>query len=127
GGVERPIATPSQRLIGGRRDIALDIVAGCGAALDLGHGSLGIVLADRDRGLEAWLGFAPAFDLPLVDSALQCAGELLVLLREDEQVEHLQNSELDVDGVEVLPAHKGKVGARWTTGGRPGVTPREQW
>src|SRR5262245_5076320 len=88
-GVDRPIATAPQRLIGARGNVDLDVPAGSRAALNFRHRRLGVVLADHDRGLEAGLWLAPAFNLPVVDGALQGNAKFQVLLREDQQVEHL--------------------------------------
>ena len=49
-----------------------------------------------------------------------------ILLREDEEIEHLQDAELDVVGIEMLLLHEGEIGAGHAAGRRPGVAPRDQ-
>ena len=68
----------------------------------------------------------PEGQLPVVDGALDRRAEFQVLLREDEEVEHLQNAELDIERIEMLLLHEVEIGARRPAGRRPGVAPRDQ-
>ncbi len=119
--VDRPVTAPSQRLVGPRTNIDLHILADFCAALDLGNRRLGVVLPDQDSGLEPGFPAGPMRELPFVHGALDCGAELKVLLREDEHIEHLQDTELDVERIEVLLAHEGEVGSGRPAGRRPGV------
>ena len=124
--VDRPVAAAAERLVGARRDVDLDVLPGLGAALDLGDRERGVVLADQDRGLQPRLAAAPVRKLPLIDGALDRGAEFEILLREDEEVEHLQDAELDIERIEMLLAHEGEIGAGRPAGRRPGVAPRDQ-
>ncbi|GAA0006182.1 hypothetical protein BRDID11002_61860 [Bradyrhizobium diazoefficiens] len=72
------------------------------------------VLPDQDRRLQARIPMRPERQLPVVDGALDRGAELQVLLREDEEIEHLENAEFDVERIEMLLAHEIKIGT-----GRP--------
>ena len=125
-GVDRPVAVTAERLVGARRNIDLDILPDPGATLDLGDRGLGVVLPDQDRGFQPRLAATPVRELPLVDGARDRGAEIEVLLREDEEVEHLQDAELDVERIEVLLAHEGKIGPGRAAGRRPGIAARDQ-
>ncbi len=124
--VDRPITTTSQGLVGARTDIDLHMAADLGAAFDLGDRKLGVILAGQDRGLQARFAVGPERELPVVDGALDRGAEFEVLLREDEEIEHLQNTELDIERVEILLLHKRKIRAGRSAGRRPGVAARDQ-
>ena len=64
--------------------------------------------------------------MPVVDGALDRGAEFEILLREDEEVEHLQDSVFDIERIEVLLLHEGEVGAGRPAGRRPGVAARDQ-
>jgi hypothetical protein len=87
--IDRPVAAAPQRLIGARADIDLHIAADFGAAFNFGDRQLRVVLAGEDRGLQPRLAVGPERQLPVVDSALDRGAEFEVLLREDEEIEHL--------------------------------------
>ena len=124
--IDRPIAAAAERLVGARADVDLDVAADFRAALDLGDRELGVVLADEDRGLQPRIAVGPERELPVVDGALDRGAEFEILLREDEEVEHLQNAELDVERIEMLLAHEIEIGARRPAGRRPGIAARDQ-
>ena len=124
--VDRPVAAAAERLVGARRDVDLDVFACFGAAVDLGDRELRVVLSDQDRGLQPRIAVRPERQLPVVDGALDRRAEIEVLLREDEEVEHLQQAELDVERIEMLLAHEIEIGAGRPAGRRPGVAPRDQ-
>src|SRR5450755_3525676 len=105
-GIDRPITMAAERLVGARADIDLDIASKLGTALDLGNRGFGVVLPDDDRRLQARFGVGPIGKLPLVDRALDCGAEIQILLRENEEVEHLQDAEFDIERIEVLLAHE---------------------
>ena len=69
----------------------------------------------------------PERQLPVVDGALDRGAEFEILLREDEEIEHLQDPELDIERIEMLLLHEGKVGTGRPAGRRPGIAPRDQW
>ena len=100
--------------------------AGLGAAVDLGDRQRRVILADQDRGLQAGIAMRPEGKLPVVDGALDRGTEFEILLREDEEVEHLQNAELDVERIEMLLLHEGEIRAGRPAGRRPGIAPRDQ-
>ncbi len=102
------------------------MAADLGAAFDLGDRKLGVILAGQDRGLQARFAVGPERELPVVDGALDRGAEFEVLLREDEEIEHLQNTELDIERVEILLLHKRKIRAGRSAGRRPGVAARDQ-
>ncbi len=124
--VDRPVAAAPQRLVGARADVDLDIAAGFGAALDLGDRELRVVLPGQDRGLQPGIAVGPERQLPVVDGALDRGAEFEVLLREDEEIEHLQDAVFDIERIEMLLLHEGEIGARRPAGRRPGVAPRDQ-
>src|SRR3954453_6060628 len=100
--IDRPVAMAAERLLGARRDIDLDIAAGFRTTLDFGNGGCGVVLSDQDRGFQPGIAVAPVRELPLVHGALDRRAKVEILLRENEEVEHLQDAELDIKGIEVL-------------------------
>ncbi len=124
--IDRPVAVAAERLVGARRDVDLHILADLGAALDLGDRRLGVVLPDQDRGLQPRLAAGPVRELPVVDGALDRGAEIEILLREDEEIEHLQDAELDVERIEMLLAHEGEIGSGRSAGRRPGIAARDQ-
>jgi hypothetical protein len=65
-------------------------------------------------------------ELPFIDRALDRCAELQILLREDEEIEHLQQPELDIEWIEMLLAHEGEIRARRPAGRRPGIAPCNQ-
>src|SRR5262245_37253234 len=114
-GIDRPVAAAAERLVGARRDVDLDVFAGFGAAIDLGDRKLRVVLPGQDRSLQARIAVRPERELPVIDGALDRGAEFEILLREDEEVEHLQNAELDVERIECCFCMK----ARSEPGGPP--------
>src|SRR3954470_3388060 len=64
--IDRPVAMATERLVGARRDIDLQIAPGLGTTLDLGDGGRGVVLPDQDRSLQPRIAVAPGCELPLV-------------------------------------------------------------
>ncbi|MGY4340726.1 hypothetical protein ACVWW3_005632 [Bradyrhizobium sp. LM2.9] len=68
----------------------------------------------------------PERQLPVVDGTLNRGAKFEVLLREDEEIEHLQNPELDIERIEMLLLHEGEIRAGWPPGRRPGVAPGDQ-
>src|SRR3954453_17623179 len=102
--IDRPVTMAAERLVGARRDIDLHIAAGLRTTLDFGDGGCGVVLPDQDRGLQPRIAVAPVRELPFVDGALDRRAKIEILLRENEQVEHLQNAELDIKRIEMLLA-----------------------
>src|SRR5205085_2562093 len=116
----------AERLVGARADIDLHVAANFGTTLDLGDRELCIVLTGKDRGLQPWIAVGPERELPVVDGALDRRAEFQVLLREDEEIEHLQNAVLDVERIEMLLAHEIEIGAWRSAGRRPGVAARDQ-
>ena len=110
--IDRPVAAAAERLVGARRDVDLDVFARFGATVDLGDRKLRVVLPDQDRGFQARVAVAPERQLPVIDGALDRGAEFEILLREDEEVEHLQNAELDVERIEVLLLHEGRDPSR---------------
>src|SRR6266702_49002 len=124
--VDRPVAAAAERLVGARRDVDLDVFADLGTALDLVDRKIGAVLPDQDRGLQARIAVRPERQLPVVDGALDRGAEFEILLREDEEIEYLQDPELDVERSEMLFLHEGEVGARRSAGRRPGIASRDQ-
>ena len=124
--IDRPVAAAAERLVGARADVDLHIAADFRAALDLGDRELRIVLAGEDRGLQPRIAIGPERELPVIDGALDRGAEFEVLLREDEEIEHLQNPVLDVERIEMLLAHEIEIRARRPTGRRPGVAARDQ-
>ena len=127
GGVDRPVFAPPERFVRTRRNVDLDVPSKRRAAFDFRNRRHRIVLAHQDRRLQAGIGPCEELVLPFVDGVLQRRAELQVHLREDAEVEHLQNSELDVERIEMLLLHEGEIGARRSAGRRPGVAPRDQW
>src|SRR5262245_25569627 len=125
-GIDRPVAAAAERLVGARRDVDLDVFAGLGAAIDLGDRKLRVVLPGEDRGLQARVAVRPERQLPVIDGALDRSAEFEVLLREDEEVEHLQDAVLDVERIEMLLLHEGEIGAGRSAGRGPGIAPRDQ-
>ena len=107
--IDRPVAAPSQRLVGARADIDLHMAADLGAAFDFGDRQLRVVLAGEDRGLQARIAIGPERQLPVVDGALDRGAEFEILLRKDKEVEHLQNAELDVERIEILLLHESEI------------------
>src|SRR5207244_6990686 len=102
-------------------DVDLDISSNFGAALDLSDGGFGVVLPGEDRRFQPRLTIGPERELPLVDGALDRCAEFEVLLREDEEIEHLQDAEFDIERIEVLLAHEVEIGSGWAAGRRPGI------
>jgi hypothetical protein len=109
-----------------RRDIDLHILADLGATLDFGDRSLRVVLPDQDRRLQPRLTAGPMRQLPIVDGALDRGAEIEVLLRENKEIEHLQDTELDIERIEMLLAHESKIGPGRAAGRRPGIAARDQ-
>jgi len=68
----------------------------------------------------------PMRELPFVDGTLDRRAAFEVLLREDEEVEHLENAELDIIGVQMLLLHEGEVGTGHTAVRRPGIPATDQ-
>src|SRR3954468_14142957 len=124
--VDWPIAAAAERLVGARRDVDLDVLADFRAAFDLGNGEINAVLADQDRSFQTRVAMRPERQLPVVDGALDRGAEFEVLLREDEEIEHLQNPELDVERIEMLLLHEGEIRAGRSAGRRPGIAARDQ-
>src|ERR1700730_1496891 len=114
----------AERLVGARRHIDLDVLADLGATLDLGDRGLGVVLPNQNRRLQPRLAATPVRKLPLIDGALDRGAEIQILLREEEEVEHLQDAELDLERIEVLLAHEGEIGAGRSAGWRAGIAAR---
>src|SRR6478609_6236733 len=125
-GVDRPVAAAAERLVGAWADIDLHIAADLGAALDLGDRQLRVVLAGEDGGLQPRIAVGPECELPVVDGALDRGAEFEVLLREDEEVEHLQDAVFDIEGIKMLLAHELEIGARRPAGRRPRIAARDQ-
>src|SRR4051812_32346492 len=94
--IDRPVAMPTERLVGARRDIDLHIAAGLRTTLDFGDGGCGVVLSDQNRGFQPGIAVAPVRELPVIDGALDRRAKVEILLRENEQIEHLQDAELDI-------------------------------
>src|SRR3954451_5933735 len=124
--VDRPVAAAAQRLVGARRDVDLDVFADFRAAFDLGDGEINTVLPDQDRSLQARVAMRPERQLPIVDGTLDCGAEFEVLLREDEEIEHLQNPELDVERIEMLLLHEGEIRTGRPARRRPRIAARDQ-
>ena len=124
--IDRPVATPPERLVGARADVDLDVAADLGAALDLGDRELRVVLAGQDRCLQPRIAIRPERELPVVDGALDRGAEFEILLREDEEIEHLQNAVLDIQRIEMLLAHEVEIGAGRPAGRRPRIAARDQ-
>ena len=124
--IDRPVTVAAERLVGARRHVDLHILTDPRAALDLGDRRLGVVLPDQNGGFQPRLAAGPVRELPFVDGALDRGAEIEILLREDEQVEHLQDAELDVERIEVLLAHEGEIGSRRAAGRRPCIAARDQ-
>jgi hypothetical protein len=124
--VDRRVAAAAQRLVGARRDVDLDVFADFRAAFDLGNGEIDAVLPDQDRSLQARVAMRPERQLPVVDGTLDRGAEFEVLLREDEEIEHLQNPELDIERIEMLLLHEGEIRTGRPAGRRPGIAPRDQ-
>ena len=124
--IDRPVAPTPERLVGARADIDLHIAADLRATLDLGDRQLRVVLTGEDRGLQPRLAVRPERELPVVDGALDRGAEFEVLLREDEEVQHLQNAELDIERIEMLLAHEIEIRTGRPAGRRPRIAARDQ-
>ncbi len=124
--IDRPIAMPAERLVGARADIDLHVASDLGAALDLRNRRFSVILAGQDRSLQPRVAIGPEGQLPVIDGALDRGAEIEILLREDEEIENLQDTELDVERIEMLLAHESQIRSGGATGRRPGIAARDQ-
>src|SRR5258707_15069660 len=91
-GGDRPVAVAPTGLMRPGTDIDLHIWSGLGTALDRGDGGLGVTPPRQDRGLQPRVAVGPVGELPFVDGALDRGTEIQILLRENKEIENLQNA-----------------------------------
>ena len=122
--VDRPVASPPERLHRARRQQHLHEALFLRALVDLGHGDSRVFLRHGDRGAEALVEVAELADLPVVHRRAERRAVIEVALVRAAAPERDQDSVLDAIRIEMLLAHELGVRARRRAVFRPRIEAR---
>src|SRR5262249_21531432 len=123
--VDRPVASPPERLAGAAEHEHLAELAPAGTAPDLARGRHAVLVGHADRRAEPRLAANPELGLRLVRGRRHGGGKIGVLLAEPGRRERGQDGVVDPIEIEMLLADEVDI-APGHTAGRPGIAARRQ-